>query len=217
MKLRIVYYAIHGKNSYFLDKHLNEFKNDISKNIRDFSKLDIINGEEKYRDTYCFINHIIEKMIQDSKIFFQHLTDILRSASSDNFQRIKDNLPNVYEFFEHNKHADKNKISESLRFKTLICVEGENLSINENADAHGYAEGNGRYAVLVKSYKNIIWHEVAHLFGADDHYIENDVCKMKEKCANKELCVMQYDPRDKPCSFCSTAIMEMRTACIKIF
>jgi len=207
MKLKLVYYAF--RSNHFIMNNLSMFKNEISKSIPEFSELEIINGEENFRNTYLFINHLITPMILTLEIDFEGLRLILREVSQNIIQTIENKYPKAYKFFIGNVNRDKISISESLRIKTLICVEQNRLRIKGQPNAHGLSESNGRYAVVIKSYRNIVWHEVAHLFGSDDHYIENDVYKMKEKCTNKQLCVMQYDPGDKPCTFCSAALKEI--------
>jgi hypothetical protein len=162
----------------------------LSRDIDDFLKLKIINGQETFRETYLFIQKLIESKIINSEIHFDDLCKNLRKAM-------------------------KNDVSQSLKIRTLICLEKNGLRFKNQPAAHGLSECNGRYAVVLRSYKNIIWHEAAHLFGADDHYIENSRYKMKEKCSAHESCSMQFDPGDKQCYFCSTAVEEIRNNMFK--
>lgn len=188
MELKLVYYNFSGSGDSILEQYLTEFKEELSGNITSFSDIEILNGQETFRGTYNFIKQLIESKILNSEIHFDDLCSNLRKANDD--------------------------ISQSLKIKTLICLE-KGLRFKNQSGAHGLSEFNGRYAVLLKVYKNIVWHEVAHLFGADDHYIENDTAKMKKQCSAKKKCVMQYDPSEKPCCFCSTAIEEIRSNMIK--
>lgn len=206
MCLKLVFYDL-SQHDYSILDHIVKFKSELSTNIKQFSKLEIINGGVKFKSTYHFINYLIKSI--NTEINFNDLCWILRNVSKNRLQLVSGKFLQVYRFFEDDKDIDTDEISQSLTIKTLICLGGSGLKFKGQSYLHGLSESNGRYAVVIKSYKNIVWHEVAHLFGADDHYIENDTSKMKEKCPDKVSCIMQYDPGDKPCSFCSTSLKEI--------
>lgn len=207
MRLKLAFYAHLQCDYSVLYDYLVKFKSELSTKIKHFSELEIINGGVRFKSTYHFIDHLIRPM--NAEIDFDNLCRILRNVSKNELQLIRDKFPQAYKFFEDNKNIDTNEISQSLTIKTLICLRKSGLKFKGQSYAHGLSELNGRYAVVIKSYKNIVWHEVAHLFGAGNHYIENDTSKMEEKCSDKALCVMQYDPGDKRCSFCSTSLKEI--------
>lgn len=90
------------------------------------------------------------------------------------------------------------------KFKRIV---GENVV----PGAHGVRiignRGNG-VVLLIKGYKTIIWHEVAHLLGAKDHYnSKSDNHEAIQNCLNPENCVMQWNPGD---SFCEKCIDEIK-------
>jgi len=211
MTLKLIYYAFPRCDASLLDDYLVKFKKELSINIEQFSELEIINGNSEFTNTYRFIDSLIEPM--NTEIDFDSLCDFLTRVRRNEIQLIRDVYPQAYGFFASNKNIDTNIISQSLETKTLICLEKSGLKFKEHTGAHGLS--GRRYAVTIKLYKNIVWHEVAHLFGADEHYVKNDKYKMKEKCTNKELCVMRYDPGIKLCSFCSTAQEEIRNGVFK--
>lgn len=73
MELKLIYYTFPRRNYSILNRHLDEFKTELSKNINYFSNLKIINGEEKFRNTYHFMDHLIKPMILSSEINFSYL------------------------------------------------------------------------------------------------------------------------------------------------
>jgi len=60
----------------------------------------------------------------------------------------------------------------------------------------------------VDHYKNILWHEIAHLFGAYEHYREDDY-KATSECEDPDSCIMQRNPGRKLCEFCGQSKREM--------
>ena len=106
--------------------------------------------------------------------------------------------------FYNSVHGDILIIADR-KFKKIV---GENVV----SGAHGVRmignRGNG-VVLYIKAYKNIIWHEAAHLLGAKDHYnLNSDGHEAIQDCLNPKNCVMQWNAGD---TFCEKCIDEIRT------
>jgi hypothetical protein len=89
------------------------------------------------------------------------------------------------------------------RFKRIV---GENVV----PGAHGVRMTGkwGELVLYIKGYKEIIWHEAAHLLGAEDHYNPNSSFHETTRvCLNPDNCVMQWNRGD---TFCEKSIDEIR-------
>ena len=183
MTFELTYYKYTPSHPNQLGNDLQSLKADLSTHILDFATLEITDGERCHKGTYRFIGDVVRPM--GSEIDFGQLVRVLWNAR---------------------------KRMPGLTKRAIICIEQSGLRFKENADWHGLA-GDGFCAVVLQPYKNpyknIVWHEVAHLFGAKDHY-PNGI-EGAPKCTAKESCVMQYDPGAKQCFFCSEALKEIRS------
>jgi hypothetical protein len=102
------------------------------------------------------------------------------------------------------------EIASSLSGKLVVISNETVTSITEAQQADGIAVFRGELCLLVRDYRNILWHEAAHLFGAHDHYDENRTATPECEAAN--LCIMQWDPgHDESRRFCDQSITEMNT------
>lgn len=103
------------------------------------------------------------------------------------------------------------EIASSLSGKLVVVSDETVTSITGARHAHGIAEFGGTLCLLVRDYRNILWHETAHLFGADDHYDEKNRTATP-KCEAANLCIMQWDPgHNEHCRFCDQSITEVNT------
>jgi hypothetical protein len=180
----LLYYDLsdHACGSDQLDEHLRRFRSELAKDIGEFATLTIRNGQEVSPGAYRFISDLLQPT--RSEIDFDVINDRLWKAREGEFG---------------------NAISRVLDSKTFICVTGGRFKQSGGA-YHGLTAPNF-FAVVVESYRGIVWHEAAHLFGADDHYRSENPGEMKQQCTNKVSCVMRYEPGG---IFCTEAVREIR-------
>mgnify|MGYP001130862486 CR=1 FL=1 len=76
-----------------------------------------------------------------------------------------------------------------------IIIIGDLKTINHYGDAKGIC------AVITNDNPKNIWHEIAHIFGAKDHYEENELPSSYCKSSN---CLMCYDNLDG--EFCEVSL-----------
>jgi hypothetical protein len=105
------------------------------------------------------------------------------------------------------------EIASSLSDRVFVVSDKRVTSITGKGEAHGTARG--QLCFLVRDYKNILWHEAAHLFGAEDHYDEHNHeptrgCMDWSHPRREWSCIMQWDPGKKDCWFCPRAIKEIQ-------
>ncbi len=206
MKFDLIYYAFPRSNQ--LDHHLHSLRNELSRNIPEFSALKIIDGEREHGVTFCFLDSLVNSM--GSTIDVDAFTRILFAVRADQVEALYDRYPHVREFFELNASVNREDLSRSLlTARTFICREEKGLRFKDDPSYHGLTAPRF-FAVAIKSYKNIIWHEAGHLFGADDHYCRERVYEMSPECTDRESCVMQFNPGSKSCCFCTKAIDEIK-------
>jgi hypothetical protein len=100
-----------------------------------------------------------------------------------------------------------NKLTEDIlpNQKTII-FDDRIEKFEDNWFAHGQAWG--RYIVLRKLYKGIVLHELAHLYGADDHYNEIKPEQTLSICTNPAQCIMQWNPGNKFCKESKKEILQ---------
>ena len=79
---------------------------------------------------------------------------------------------------------------------------GENLKITNK-----WGEANDWIAVIIKLEEKVIWHEIAHLLGAKDHY-ETETFTATNICADPSNCVMTYGNTNG--EICSESIREIK-------
>ena len=192
MTFELTYYNYTSSHPNQLGNDLQSLKADLSTHILDFATLGITDGERCHKDTHRFIGDLVRRM-----------------GSEINFDNMVRDL------------WDERERMPGLTTRTIICVEQSGLRFKENADWHGLT-GDGFCAVVLQPYKNpyknIVWHEVAHLFGAEDHYNCTNKTERAPQCTagEEEECIMQYDPGTKQCLFCSGALQEIRSGMSKM-
>ncbi len=97
-------------------------------------------------------------------------------------------------------------IGEHFKEGDAVVILGEELII-QNAWGDELS-GPISVAIIRRITKKNIWHEIAHLLGAGDHY-EEDSYKKKDICTEKD-CIMQYGKDGDNTTFCSEAIKEIK-------
>ncbi len=106
------------------------------------------------------------------------------------------------------------EITSSFSGNVVVISDKSITSIKGKRGAHGTSRG--QLCFLIRGdYRNILWHEAAHLFGADDHYDEHnhgpiEGCMDWLRGPGKLSCIMQWNPGENECSFCDRSISEMQ-------
>lgn len=95
-----------------------------------------------------------------------------------------------------------NDYKVSSKARVLFIIIGESIPTGDN---HWGEAMEGFVAVIKKLDEKNIYHELAHLFGAVDHY---DSSTRKDSCKEPN-CIMQYGKIEG--DFCSDTIKEIRT------
>lgn len=181
MSLQIVYYDLTNERSKELEAGLKSFKHELSAHIPKFSELQIVSGNEQFPDILEKLRTNLDPHIQKKII-----------SGDDASGAIKAALPGT----GNHSHL-------------MIVLPSPEITFTDNPGAHGITNG-GNIVLLKRTYKNIILHETAHLFGARDHYVLKSLNNMQEICTDKERCVMQWNPADKKVVFCSETIREIQ-------
>lgn len=117
------------------------------------------------------IRESIHEEIDQNKIIkaYDSITDVIESLFKKNHEKIFILLDRKDEFV-------KLILERTPRAKWGITTEKKLAFVyKENPD------------------KFIIWHEILHLFGAEDCYEEYNLAKKKKDCRLKN-CIMRYDP-----------------------
>jgi hypothetical protein len=162
----------------------------------------------------------VEKSLKN-EIKNEHKKRFLAISKSKIGQFWKDieeyNFPNFFDYDFFNTEAQK--FYDSVNGHVLMIVDRKFESIlGENVvpGAHGvrkYVFHANCLVLYIKGYKEIIWHEAAHLLGAEDHYNPNSNShEAIQDCLNPNNCIMQWNPGD---TFCEKSIDEIRNCLSK--
>lgn len=103
------------------------------------------------------------------------------------------------------KHIQSLGMDYYVQGKSMVFV-GENL-----ATKNPWGDAWGSMCVIRKVEKAVIWHEIAHLLGAEDHYSESYLAT--ENC-KKEDCLMRYGILEG--DFCHQTIIEIKKLMMEI-
>lgn len=106
-----------------------------------------------------------------------------------------DSLLNCHEFL-----IDLNDYNNTFAIDTFFVIIGDTIPTGHNYWGEALT---GFVAVIIKQNRVNIWHEIAHLFGAEDHY---DQESKNAICLNK-TCIMQYGKSEG--EFCAQSIKEI--------
>jgi hypothetical protein len=99
-----------------------------------------------------------------------------------------------------NKFEKKTKMTSGVRDYRHVFI-GENLKAQ---DQNEWGESDGYFAVIKNVHKKNIWHEVAHLLGAEDHYGTG-----RNLCKSSDICIMTYGNTEG--ELCEAALAEIRS------
>lgn len=218
MSERLVVYSCHENQQEHNDavRHVRDFVRELNTCCANGDSVQVVNGNEEFAATRYLLREAVLSLRQadgscpfdDGFREFVHTAKAYSNGSrrhADGRVVSADQLRMVSLWA---KHAT-GEIASSLSDKVVVVSDETVTSITEARRAHGIAEFCGDVCFLVRVYKNILWHEAAHLFGARDHYDDNH--RATQKCKAPNLCLMQWDPGDKKCEFCAQSIKEMQT------
>jgi hypothetical protein len=186
MNERLIVYSCHDdatKHSATME-HLRDFATEVAAISGRGTKIEVVDGNARFRQTRVFLRTAVSKASANGSCDFDFLRDHIR------------------------RRLRGGEMSDSLSGKVVIVSDTNVFSI-VGSKAHGITEFKGQFCFLVKNYKNILWHEAAHLFGADDHYREDNQGARPE-CEHPDFCIMQWDPAGKPCAFCDQSKREIQ-------
>ncbi len=187
-------------------RYVQELLNEIQRLNIDTSKLSVIDGNNCYTETYNAIGKIIDDFgpnLDTSKIYLYlyFLNDCGRNKQDKMCYGLNDK-----ELQYLKKEFGGNDYKGTL-FNSII-IAGANIQLNSS---YGEAMWNiieGGLCINVNVAKKSIWHEVAHLLGADDHY-DKDTKKPKKICTDHLNCLMQWNSTQGK-HFCSKSIAEIK-------
>lgn len=180
MDFKIIYYDLTQQKQSEIENALETFKIELVKYIPKFKHLKIVSGNQSFPDILKSMHSIAVSFTGTGPLS----ENCLISA-----------IMNKIENFDYTT-------------RTIIVLPTSNIVFRNFPGAHGVCMGE-KFVVLSRVYRNIIWHETAHLFGAEDHYQKQKPTFMKDICTEKEVCVMQWDPGNKDVIFCTRSIQEM--------
>lgn len=95
----------------------------------------------------------------------------------------------------------RNVKSDLLDNMVIFVPEGCQLE-NAYGDAVGPASGRSGFCLISNPHPRVIWHEVTHLFGVDDHYGNN------VPCSDPMNCLMGSDATASTGFLCADALNE---------
>lgn len=196
MSERLIVYSCRDKKlteTYDLTvQHLRAFDKEIRDTCGEDTGIEVANGNECFPVRRAFLRRTMLDVTQDGSCNYNlFLVRIL-----DEWYNIHDSCDPVHD-------------------KVLIIAHESITRLGELA-AHGIVYNEDRFAFLVQDYWQILWHEAAHLFGAEDHYRRDDHNRPAPECKDQtdqpqlRWCLMQWDPGVKDCRFCAQTIEEIR-------
>jgi hypothetical protein len=100
-------------------------------------------------------------------------------------------------------------------FHTVIIIEESYELVHLYGDAYLSTANSPGFCMNKNMAQKSIWHETAHVLGANDHYDENTKLPLSI-CTESHKCFMQWDAVKGSC-FCSKSIEEINQylACIR--
>lgn len=126
----------------------------------------------------------------------------VESASPQLYEEIMDIINSLEDHESLISDKRLNKICDKyyVEMGIYIVIIGENLPTQ-----NPWGDAQGAVCVIKKVEKAVVWHEIAHLMGAEDHYTQNhgptDSCKRND-------CLMRYGILAG--DFCEQAIDEIK-------
>ena len=208
--MKIICYALEGSevNSRELAAIVKDLILKLEKYGLDNNLYSLVDGNTHFPDTKNYFEQLVKIFSNNSTMKYEDILDFvwyiqeygknkqMQKESSEIFQNAK-------KFF---KNISKEICFESTNGKIIILLSRNSKSIFEALKgAHGISIINGDVCVLLRGYKSIVWHEIAHLLGAKDHY-ECSSYESKDFCSRKSDCVMQWNPG---LAFCDDFIKEI--------
>jgi len=181
----IVFYDLTKSHKSNVEQSLISFRSELKKHIQDFDRLKIRYGNDEYPDTFESLEATIVPLIKNGQ-----------------FSTAKA----LHTLWKNKKVSQNENFWGNLN---LIILPDSSIYFKEIPGAHGI-QTDCQFAFLKECYLNIIWHETAHLFGAEDHYVKGNEYRMISECSDPDNCLMQWDPADKDVVFCSKTLEEIR-------
>lgn len=173
----------------------------------------------------------IEKLSGWVEIFKQKLEEVssgkmvVKSINGNKNNVLKKEiLKKIKNYSRVDNYLDFPKFYESLKkYKEFSSIGGKIIILDSSIagtkggsvfGSPGISSPDNRVAFFSVPDESIAVHELAHLFGADDHY-ELNPPKPKAKCCDKKNCLMLYQT-NKHYLFCGQAKKEVYDHCVDI-
>lgn len=202
--MNIVYVNLVPQKNDEIHSFLSDFA-DYVISLKGNVDISVKNAEDLFPGVNSYIEKILkfygtkeEKEIRKVNAFFEVLNNhhSINEVKSEKLCWEEDE--STYEMLDE---GFKRKFSFK-NFK-IVVISGHKYDI---PDLYGVAIHKGNVCINRCLKRESIWHETAHLFGADDHYDKNDK-NHPTTCGDKK-CLMQWDARGGN-HFCKKAIEEI--------
>lgn len=167
--------------------------------VLNYSKL---NDEEIEGCISGFLQHLKEQGIKND-FEIVHCEDFLRSRflqyiNNDKAGALLDNQDFILELNCYLGELSNYRNTQNYKFIFI----GEQLNIQNE-----WGEANNWIAVITNLEEKVIWHEIAHLLGANDHY-SPETLATSDICSNPLHCIMTFGILTG--ELCSESLREIR-------
>lgn len=184
--------------------YVEDLLKELDKQGINTSFLEKIDGNKDYHATYLLIEKILnywDKLPTQS--IHQSFFLLRASMQGEDIERYS------FKYFCNNSkiHSELIDLTNSKiippAFFNAIIITGKKYKLEIPFGVASGEINEGGICINCNTSKESIWHETAHLLGADDHY-----GKTAYKCKNPTDCFMQYNATQGSC-FCSESVKEI--------
>lgn len=182
----------------------------------DTTFLEVIDGNEQHPCTYRTIGRILQYLGKTHSVL--SIPDVYQSFKILDRCLINRDIREVSCFLSARSPSEADRTVDALTSLVVADTEPEffnTVLITGNKYLLEYPNGTyygdtieGGICINANLHKKSIWHETAHILGAEDHYTGHTTCK-SVNCSDVAQCLMQWNALYGSC-FCDIAIEEMR-------
>jgi|GEM_PF-4466471 len=217
MKLYVYNYCVEQVNAI---KYVKELLLHLKKKGIDVANIEVIDGN-KLKESYDKIKYLIEYWNNNLPYLQLDHIQVSMQICNDVSQyngKVGCNFWLIDEISNKQRVFTKEEVSNIIGFKVPMVQFDKSIVVVGNK----YDLGQGRYGVAHRGgvlcinkflEKKSIWHETAHLLGADDHYCEDEHEKVIKRCGDygkkKKVCLMQWDSL-KGADFCIESLKDIK-------